>query len=442
MPLLTSFMSNYYIQEEGIVSSQFGIELGTEFGELEMEGALALIRNIGIAPVWVIGTGGTVNTSFGLVHNDILYFGACDHKFYAIFAQNGQEKWRFRANNIIMSRPCIVNDSIYFGSHDGNLYCLDLEGKKKWTFNANSKINSAIKHAKGKIFFGTEEGNFYCVSISGKLLWSFSTNGSIVEGPGIGNNILVFGSWDRNVYALDFDGNIIWRFGANNEINVEPIILDGVCYFGSTDGNVYAIELKSGKELWRFNSDSSIRGLTYSDGLILLSSYNNKLVAINTKGLLQWNYAMDGYAVEPPVIKNGMIYVGSTDKNLHALDMNGRMVWKFPTNGFIVCTPVIWNDTILFGSYDCNVYSVNLEGKLIWKFQTSLSNISKIDTAEYERTKGKKNFTLKSQEIEIDEDLYKHKTAVGGGGEMGQYKVETGYTTNMSKYVGTGKYAK
>jgi outer membrane protein assembly factor BamB len=434
-------MSRYYVQDAD-VSGQAEIGFGNEFGELEMVGELVSIVKVGISPVWDIGTGGSISTGFGAIDDGIVYFGACDHIFYAIFAENGQEKWRFKTNDILMSKPCVVNGSVYFGSFDGNLYALNLDGNLRWRFPVNSKINSAIKHAEGRIFFGTEDGKYYAVSTEGELQWIFKTNGSIVENGAIGDDIIVFGSWDHNIYAIDFNGNLLWKYSTKGEVNIDPAISDGVVYAGSTDHNVYALDLDTGKELWEYKNDGPIRGITTYEDLVLFSSYSNKLVVLNKSGMKKWDFKMDSYMVEPPLVSDGIIYACSTDNNIYAIDLDGKLIWKFSLQLYSVNTPILCNSRLIFGSQDCNLYCIDLKGKLIWKFPTSMSNISKFDTEAHARRK-KKVFTLEPQTVNVEDESYKTKTHNHDGGEIGQYTVETGYTTSISKYTkGMGKYGK
>lgn len=429
-----------YSQEDAIVSEQSAIEFGSEFGELEMDGVLASIKEAGFAPVWVIRTGGTVNIGFGLMHKGVLYFGACDHIFYAVDAGTGKEIWRFKTGDIIISKPCIVDDMIFFGSFDENLYALDLNGKLKWKFPAKSKISCAIKHAEGRLFFGTEGGIFFCLSAGGELLWSFSTRDSIVEGAAIGDNIIVFGSWDRNVYALDSNGRLLWKFSTGAEVNVEPAIDGDVVYVGSADKNLYALELETGRMLWSFKVDGGVRGVTASGNIILFTGYTEQLYALNKDGELLWRFRTGGYSIGPPAVSEGAIYFGSTDNNLYALNMNGELLWKFATKSMVVCSPIVQNEKIYFGSYDCNVYCLNLNGELLWKFPTSRSDISKIDVEDLRRERRMK-FTLKPQEITMEKDSY--KTDAVHRGDFGQYSAETGYAFSISRYQkGMGKYGK
>ena len=49
---------------------------------------------------------------------------------------DGTEKWSFETGDGIESSPAIGADgTIYFGSHDGYLYAVNLDGTEKWSFN-------------------------------------------------------------------------------------------------------------------------------------------------------------------------------------------------------------------------------------------------------------------------------------------------------------------
>ena len=86
------------------------------------------------------------------------------------------------------------------------------------------------------------------------------------------------------------------------------------------------------------------------------------------------------------------------------------------------------------------MYCLDLDGKLLWRFHTSRSDVSKIDLDEYQGRKQKK-FILKPQVVNAEGESYKTEHCTAEGGNLGQYTVETGYTTNMAKYKkGVGKY--
>jgi outer membrane protein assembly factor BamB len=55
----------------------------------------------------------------------------------------------------------------------------------------------------GSVYFGSTDGNVYCVDINrGKLRWRFSTGGMVISSPAIANGLLYVGSTDQFLYAL------------------------------------------------------------------------------------------------------------------------------------------------------------------------------------------------------------------------------------------------
>ena len=51
-------------------------------------------------------------------------------------------------------------------------------------------------------------------------------------------------------------------------------IVDDIVYFGCADNCLYAFELKTGKELWKFESDASVNTPVIDNGIIYFSSGN------------------------------------------------------------------------------------------------------------------------------------------------------------------------
>jgi outer membrane protein assembly factor BamB len=78
--------------------------------------------------------------------------------------RNAKEVWRFRTENQVSSSPVVYKDSIYCGSVDGSLYCLEYR--------------------------------------SGRLRWKFESKAAITGSPVVLDDIVYFGSTDHHVYAL------------------------------------------------------------------------------------------------------------------------------------------------------------------------------------------------------------------------------------------------
>ena len=78
--------------------------------------------------------------------------------------RTAKEVWRFKTENQVSSSPAVYKDSLYIGSVDGNMYCLEYR--------------------------------------TGRLRWKFETGSAITGSPVIFDDIVYFGSTDHHVYAL------------------------------------------------------------------------------------------------------------------------------------------------------------------------------------------------------------------------------------------------
>ena len=59
------------------------------------------------------------------IADSTVYFGDEAGTFHAVAIQNGQRRWTFAADASIISSANYADGSLYFGSYDQHLYCLD-----------------------------------------------------------------------------------------------------------------------------------------------------------------------------------------------------------------------------------------------------------------------------------------------------------------------------
>ena len=180
----------------------------------------------------------------------------CRDKIYVasgknIFCIDGNKiKWKFAANGTI--EKIGIDDNIYFGSLDGNFYCIDRRGKIKWKLNLGWGIK-AKPVIDDNIYFGSLDGNFYCIDRRGKIKWIFSTNASIQGDACVYGDFAFFGSDDGRIYAVNkTNGKIAFSFCPSYEIKglynyiTTPMLSNvyasnGKLYF-SSNGMIYCID--------------------------------------------------------------------------------------------------------------------------------------------------------------------------------------------------------
>ncbi|HVH89608.1 MAG TPA: PQQ-binding-like beta-propeller repeat protein [Terriglobales bacterium] len=77
-------------------------------------------------------------------------WGSNDHNLYAIEAESGTLKWKFKTGSRVTSSPAVANGLVYFGSFDGDFYALNAAtGAQQWKFKTGGERRYAGNHLHG-----------------------------------------------------------------------------------------------------------------------------------------------------------------------------------------------------------------------------------------------------------------------------------------------------
>jgi eukaryotic-like serine/threonine-protein kinase len=164
-------------------------------------------------------------------------------------------------------QPSENGDRIYFGNYDGNIYSVDAKtGEQRWKFASEGEHRFTARHIQGAdptaesmpdpfdlylssptvvqdtVYVGSGDGNIYAIdAASGALRWKFRTGNVVHASPAVANDTVYIGSWDSFFYALNAkSGQERWRFKTgedhviSNQVGIQSsaVIADGVVYFG------------------------------------------------------------------------------------------------------------------------------------------------------------------------------------------------------------------
>lgn len=353
--LFSSVDANFWKEFDagGLVAAPFAYKGALYVGS--NDNCLYALRASDGSILWEFESNAAV-ASCPFVWNDIVYFKSHDKNLYALSAKDGALLWKFAMNFDTFCFP-IVNSGILYvgGGQDQNLYAINaMDGRLVWKFRANGGIDLAPAIVNDTVFFGCRDKNLYALTLNGELRWKFLANEGIDSSPAI----------------ADMDGNEVWSY--NNAITEKVKLQRGIICFGCWDGHVYALDL-NGKELWRFRTNKPI---VYSSpairkGVVYVGSFDRHLYAINLDGSLKWKFETDGIIATDPVISGDTIYIGSMDKNLYAISLEGDLKWKFLTGGWVIAPAEVYNGVVYFGSYDSIIYAISEKTqKVMWKFQS------------------------------------------------------------------------
>lgn len=416
-------------------------EFSVELGEYDVRKVKKFDR------VWKVGEGGSL-CELPMIHDGIVYFGACNKLVYAVSVKTGLLVWKFKTQGIMVhSSPVYWDGKVYIGSFDHNMYALDAKtGELVWKYKTDEEVAVTPCIYKGRIYFGSRDQFVYCLDArTGRLIWKFKTFEEIVAVPAVHDGRLFIGSFDKNLYCLDAEtGRLIWKYQTQGEIhNLAPILVhEGIVYFATFDNYLYAVDEHTGRLIWRFPTGkygNSSTPVIY-EGFIYHVSRDGILFKLTMQGKLVWKYTKPNM-LSIPTIYEDRIYIGCEDRNLYCLDLEGREMFRFETQGAIWLRPVVGEGIIAVPSWDCHVYALDVKDhKLRWKFRTdgapsilpppyeSFEMVMRIPEAKVEEEKKKAYDLDMSGQEELGTSAYKSRVTYQIStqySEKGKYQVDS-----------------
>jgi outer membrane protein assembly factor BamB len=388
---------------------------------------------------WKFKTDGAVISTPAVV-DGTAYFGSNDHFLYAVNIADGAQRWKFKTGSRVASSPAVSQGRVYFGSYDGNIYAVDAKsGEQRWKFATEGERRFTGKHLHGNdpagesmpdpfdfylssptivqdtMYIGSGDGNVYALdAATGALRWKFHTGNVVHASPAVANGVLYIGSWDSYFYALEAkSGQERWRFKTGedhdiaNQVGIQSsaTIADGIVYFGCRDSNLYALDALTGAKKWAYSNKGSwvISTPIVKDGTLYFATSDTGLFnAVDAKsGALKYSLNFHHWPMfSSPAIAGRNIYIGSNAGTLMAIDLDKHAtawtfstdgaktnaaaltqkdgapnyaaaftdnfydemvlgVWKMLSIGAVLSSPVIERDMVYFGSTDGNVYAIS-----------------------------------------------------------------------------------
>ena len=302
------------------------------------------------------GLGGVYDSP--VVGAGLVYISGVDGYLYALDRESGtvQDKgWRRPVGQgpelqPLISGPALDLDRnlVVVGSEDGNLYAFDsrprtFEGGTtdplRWIFTTGDKIWSTPVIRNGVVYFGSHDRNVYAVDLSsGEELWRFSTGGTVAGRPLLFNDLVIAGSFDKILYALDArDGTLRWQIEGANWFWAGAVADEKTIFAPSMDGNVYAID-GNGTVLWKHDMGSPIvsrpvlvpRGLAVAGKNGKISLLNTSQAAIGLKREISALFLRDSEVKAPLFADGEAVFVGAQDGTVTRVNMaTQREVWCF-----------------------------------------------------------------------------------------------------------------
>ena len=301
--------------------------------------------------------GGAQARSFNppVVVDDTIYFGSDDGNFYALDVHSGYMRWIFQAQAPVNSVPFADRDHLYFGSNDGHVYAVARDtGEERWRFPTDYTVQSLILRYDDLVMFTSDRGNTHFVTAAdgGEVhylpnpVWSFHTfqvyDGVMYWAPGPPGRGASFGAYD--VYERAY----LWIKSTTPGLNwysFPALRGDELFYSAAGLGRgpggagglqfvYYAVDRRTGEELWSQQEESF-----FGDAGELI--YHPQRVFLANLQLLDY--------LAPALWRNTVIYT-SGDAVVRAFNArSGRPAWRhsfqYPTSS----APTVAGDRVYFG---------------------------------------------------------------------------------------------
>lgn len=290
--------------------------------------------------------------------------------------RSGEEIWRYRTIENQdpeefapgFNAPVTLSDSgVFVGDEEGTLHALERDsGRPLWKpFDTDGEIKGGATiltpdptTGAPRLLFGSHDGNLYCLNAAtGEKLWQFDTRGPVNGSQAIhGNHTFVSGCDQPVLRVVDIDT------GAQHaEVSLDgslliasPALVGDVLYFGTPDGEVIALDWVKKQRVWTYGDPSRKQEIHSSpavtDQLVLIGSRDKRLHAIDRlTGQAVWTFETRGPIDSSPVVVGERIFFGSADRNVYAVDFTGKEVWKHNAGRRISASPAVGEGHLVLG---------------------------------------------------------------------------------------------
>ncbi len=212
---------------------------------------------------------------------------------------------------------------------------------------------------------------------------------------------------------------LLWEFNVpKGAFESTPVIQNNRVYIGDMDGEVYCLDLKSGKQIWKVETDSGFLASGAIEGNILvMGDYDGKIRGMNIEdGGVLWEFDAGGQIYSGANFYGPLTLVTSEDGCLYALNtLTGELAWKYQTGDQLRCSPSVLGNRTFLGGCDGKLHVVDLDtgmaigekmplGGPTGSTPTALGDVAVVPTQSgemlgFDWKKGESMWTFKDEEL-------------------------------------------
>lgn len=283
--------------------------------------------------------------------------------------------WKYKTDRAIKSSPIVDKGVVFIGSNDGFVHAVKLKtGKPVWKFRVEapkvSNEKNVVRDGDGKDAGGGNDG---------KGPNSKDAKKRDVSKPNSkGDGAKPKSDPEKKKPAPKEEDEPPAHF-VPEAIEAPPLYLDGHVIFGASNGFLYSVDAKTGKEVWKYETEAEILGSANwvlgpdkKSKRILIGSYDNFLHCVDAKtGKMIWKYETDNYINGAPAIDRGGVVFGGCDGFVHVVSVDkGEKVASIEVEGYIAGTVALDEGRAYTGNMGNTFVCVDLTAKeMVWDYK-------------------------------------------------------------------------
>lgn len=189
-------------------------------------------------------------------------------------------------------------------------------------------------------------------------------------------------SYPRSSYKVNdkYDQvQVAWEVQDSSDIGAGIAVADGVAIHPNTEGRIVARNLKTGEQLWAFQTGGKIYSTPAVKGKnVVIASTDSSIYNIDLEdGSLRWKTKTGKSIVASPVIDQNSIYIGSSEDKFRSLALSdGSIQWvNEEVQGFMSSKPLVDEQHVYFGGWGNYFYALDKKtGSIDWRWTNGSSN--------------------------------------------------------------------
>jgi outer membrane protein assembly factor BamB len=187
--------------------------------------------------------------------------------------------------------------------------------------------------------------------------------------PIIVGNRLMTSSGDGIVTALDpKSGKLIWKFQTDGRLLGPVSAGDERLYVGSDDGTLVALSQSDGKELYRVKLRSPIVNAAAVADYIYVAEADGQLSALHpADGSVAWKVTLPSSTWTAPTVSDRRVIIACRNGDVLAYDApTGRELWRYAAVDVVKASPIVVGGYVVIGTMAGAVKTLSAEsGTLI-----------------------------------------------------------------------------